>query len=238
MQDDELMHYGVRGMRWGVSRSMKKLSRNDRYSLKATKYGQKAEKFHTKSENRHYKKDQDSRERRFAIHYGKKTKRLSKKLVTKDLSDAKRSRLETKVAKAEYKKARFEREANRIGRNRGYGFFSNRWAKKSDKYAQKAAKMEYKIAKNKRYVEATAKKISTLSAKDLDRGKKYIDAFNSARGKRTYYPGNKDVKLNKTAGVSITRDKNGKITSVSANNKQSKKNARYIAKKVAANGDY
>ena len=48
--EEELYHYGVLGMKWGVRRAASKISKNSRLERKALKLDVKAEKLHGKSE--------------------------------------------------------------------------------------------------------------------------------------------------------------------------------------------
>lgn len=42
MEQNELMHYGVMGMKWGIRRAASKSSQNNKLELKALKYDKKA----------------------------------------------------------------------------------------------------------------------------------------------------------------------------------------------------
>lgn len=42
MEQNELMHYGVMGMKWGIKRAASKSSQNNKLELKALRYDKKA----------------------------------------------------------------------------------------------------------------------------------------------------------------------------------------------------
>ena len=54
-QSNELYHYGVEGMKWGVRKAYKKAAKNKRYQAKISKYQMKAQKMKYKmSKNDYY----------------------------------------------------------------------------------------------------------------------------------------------------------------------------------------
>lgn len=57
MEQNELMHYGVMGMKWGIKRAASKSSQNNKLELKALRYDKKAAIQSKKSENAHSKND-------------------------------------------------------------------------------------------------------------------------------------------------------------------------------------
>lgn len=166
--DGELYHHGVKGMRWGVRRALRKRSRNERLQKRALDYDRKSAQLTKKAEKTHAKEDLERANRKAtkAATYDKKAAKLSKKaLKTED--DFARARLERKAETLKYKAAKNRLESNRISKSAGYGVKAMKYSIKSDKVALKAAKARKKIANNQAYIEKMNRKISSLSQEEL-----------------------------------------------------------------------
>ena len=86
MDENELMHYGVLGMKWGRRKVEYKTARNQKLAKKALNYDKRSEKFTKKSEKIHAKEDLESANRaaKKAAKYRIKSAKLQKKALKTD----------------------------------------------------------------------------------------------------------------------------------------------------------
>ena len=168
MNENELYHYGVPGMRWGVRRAQHKLSSNERLRSKALSLDKKAATLAKKSEKIHSTQDleRSNRAATKAANYYKKAAKLGKKALEANNEFA-RSKYEAKAETAKYKGAKATVDANRLSKTTGYGVKAMKYSIKSDAVAKKAAKARMKIANNERYVAKMNRKISSLTPEEL-----------------------------------------------------------------------
>lgn len=168
MENNELYHYGVVGMKWGVRRARRKEAANERLRKKALDYDIKSKKLTKKSEKIHAEKDLER-----SNTYAKKAAKLNvkagklEKRALKTQNGLKESVLTKRAEKLKYKAAKRTIKANQVSKTEGYGMKAMKYSVKSDKVAAKAAKARMKIANNQHYVDKMNQRVSQLSPEEL-----------------------------------------------------------------------
>lgn len=174
--EDDLEHYGVLGMKWGVQRARRKESANVRLRQKALKYDIKSAKAERKAEKIHAEQDLERANRvaKRAANLSIKSAKIRKK-ATEATNEFVKTNLERRAAKADFKSTSKQIKANRLSKQTGYGSKAMKYSIKSDEFARLAAKTRLKIANNELYIAKMNQKVASLSDDEVNMGKAYID---------------------------------------------------------------
>ena len=172
MNESELYHYGVKGMKWGVTRSREKLSSrvnalgnaNKKLSSKETRLRDKAKTYEQKSTKM---KNRNSKYESIITKASAKKAKYDLKLQKQQ---SKRHPNEDKISKYATKSAKYNTQIMKAEKNLKY----NKWAIKAEKTQAAANKAKTKIEKNERIMKTYNSTISALDAGTIKRGRLFM----------------------------------------------------------------
>ena len=176
---NELYHYGVLGMKWGVHRALRKESANSRLERKAIKYDKKEAEYIKRAEKAHAKNDLGKANRAMikSAKYAKKASKFDLKALNTS-NQMLKDRYNSKSYTMKYKSAKEKRKGNRISKLTGYGIRSMKLSDKASKFSEKAAKARMMLAKNQRYINTMKRKTSSFSQEQIKMAESWIKGWN------------------------------------------------------------
>ena len=170
MSEHELIHYGVKGMRWGIRRSKAQLGnaitkRNNkikRLTDDANTYDEKARIYNEKSVS------VQSKNRKYEKRLVKATAQKAKYDLKLQKATAKGKA--DKVAKYAGESAKYQMKINKANKKIKY----NKWAVKSEEAKVAATKARTKIEKNERLVNMYSNTMSALDSGKVSQGRVFM----------------------------------------------------------------
>ena len=167
LADDEtyLEHYGVKGMKWGVRKAVRKVRKNERLQQKAKKYDTKAD----MDEHLHPKRrfgDSNGKLGDDILDYGQQRKAIKmrekanaierKNNRTRDgetivKANARRAKANVEASKLRYKSAKIEADLKVISKYRVKAAKARMFVAQNEEYIEKMRRksFEYKMRKNR-----------------------------------------------------------------------------------------
>lgn len=176
VSEEELQHYGVLGMKWGVRRSREELERrrsklgakNEKLSARETAKTDAAKKYAAKSA------DMQARNVKYKKQLAKATAKKTQNDVRLYSERSRRHPNERRLAKYERERAKQMRKISTANRNLKY----NKWEQKLAQAKLDAEKARAKIEKNERLMNVFSKTIDAIDAGTIQQGRvfmKYVD---------------------------------------------------------------
>lgn len=176
MNDLELYHYGVKGMKWGVYKSERKSAANEKLKEKALKYDAKAARLSKKSERAH--SIRDLHRANLAVNRATRLKTKAATIAKKSLNadnDTQKLRLNAKSEDLKFKASKAQMRANRISKKVGYGRKAMHYSIRSDWATTRAAKARRTIAKNDAYISMINQRVSEMSSNSVAIGRAVVE---------------------------------------------------------------
>jgi chromosome segregation ATPase len=172
LNDDELRHYGVLGMKWGVRRSRESLSsrvsklrnKNAKLSAKAKSLDSKAAEYGRKSTQ------MQIRNSKYESRIAKASAKKAKYDVKLHSAMNKRRPNQDKIAKYASKSAKYELKINKAQRKLKY----NKWYVKSEQAKMDAAKAKSKIEKNENVMRVYNNTIKAMDSGSIQQGRLFM----------------------------------------------------------------